>query len=376
MADGTFDGFSELVGERARDSRHIENACDVLDELPCTDLLSLLTISSEVRSGSVSHRDVVTGNRFHAPATLSQKDFHWLEGIVFDASDCLEFVELSPLQPFGINHVVAGTNQKNVVSALRRSEVNADATTALFRLALQRHLDDASAADVRLGSNVRTVRAQQFDADTKFLPHFKVFGEVSVGKQGEEYGKREIEALATHLDTEVGIIDAVVASDRSKVANMHTSIGNLVFLYDLVEQERVDLEEVRRNTANPAYSLVEANDLDMPEYVKLDDPNLIQVLNDLGIKRGIKIVDKLLGIMRESMPGLLSRVDLHLGRIAGVGYYRHLAYKVTATNTEGLTIPIADGGTTDWATKVTSNKQLFTVTSGIGTELMGQYLIT
>lgn len=376
MTGETFSGFSDLAGHRISDDPRVEQACNTLDELSCTDLSSLLTITSHVRSKSATMHDLIEGNRFHVPATVNQRDLHWVEGVIMKSSEDIDFVELSPLQPFGINSVLAGTNQKNVVSALRRSEVNADATTALFRVALNKFLESPDKEDIRVASNTRTVRAQTFDPGTKFLPHFKVFGEVTVGTQSSDYGLREVEALVRHLGTEVDIMEKLAVSEKSEIKDTKISIGNLVFFHDLAEQGRINTEDARRNTANSSYSLVQANVLDIPEYMPLDSPTLEKDLKDFGLKRGLKILAKLRAALQEQRPDLFARTNLHLGRIAGTGYYRHVCYKMTATNYNELTIPIADGGTTDWATKCTSNKQLFSVSSGIGTELVAQHLIS
>lgn len=378
MASETFTSMSRFAGSRISDNSHLETACETLDELPCTDLLSMLTVISQTRSNSVTLREVIDGNRFHAPSNVSPRDFHWLEGIILDSvADNLEFVELSPLQPFGINRMLAGTNQKNIVSALRRSEVDADATTALFRIALQKYIkSEPMSDDVRIGSNVRTVRAQIFDSSTNFLPHFKVFGEVTVGKQSERYGSQEVKTLTDHLCTEVDVLDKVAASERSNAEELRISIGNLALLSDLISQGRVDIDEARRNTINPDYSLIEANGLDIPEYVDFSTPDLSSTLTDLGFKHGRKITEKMRQSLEDQRPDLLSRIRLHLGRVAGIGYYKHLCYKIEATNREGVGLPVADGGSTGWAAKVTNNKQLYTVTSGIGTELVCQYLLS
>lgn len=378
MSSETYETFSKFAGARVKNDDRLEQVCEVIDELPCTDLLSLLTIASGKRSSSVSISDIMNGNRFHEPSTVSQRDFHWLEGQIMDSFDeDVEFVDLSPLQPFGINKTLANTNQKNVVSTLRRSEANADATTALFRVAMQRFGSLPDGRDfVRIASNVRTVRAQTFDEDTKFLPHFKVFGEASVGKQNGQFGSRELELLIEHLGTEVDIIDKLASSERSNIAEIQISLGNLALLGDLANRGGIDIDEARRNTINPGYNLIDEQQLDIPEYLSLDTPEIGKVLKGMGFKRGVKITEIVKQKIDEKCPDLLPRIKLHLGRIAGIGYYKHICYKITASNSQDIKIPIADGGTTDWATKVSQNKQLFSVVSGIGTELACQHLIT
>ncbi|MCL5113187.1 MAG: hypothetical protein M1554_01755 [Patescibacteria group bacterium] len=378
MSSETYESLSKFAGTRVKNDNRLEQTCEVIDELPCNDLLSLLTIASEKRSATVSTHDIMNGNRFHEPSLVSQRDFHWLEGVIMDSlDDNVDFVELSPLQPFGINKVLANTNQKNIVSTLRRSEANSDATTALFRVALQRFGSLLYGGDfVRIASNIRTVRAQTFDKNTKFLPHFKVFGEASVGKQNSQFGSRELDLLLEHLGTEVDIIDKLASSERSNISNIQIRLGNLALLEDLANRGRVNIDEARRNTISPDYNLINEQKIDIPEYISLATPAIGTALKAMGFKRGVKITEIVKQKIEEKRPDLIPRIQLHLGRIAGIGYYKHICYKIAASNNQDINIPIADGGTTGWATKVSQDKQLFSVVSGIGTELVCQYLIT
>lgn len=377
MPGETFRTFSQFAGKRVANDPELEQACDVIDNLPCTDLLSLLTVASHTRSAQVSPRELIDGNRFHRSSNVPQRDFHWLEGVIHDAiGEEIDFVELSPLQPFGINRQLADTNQKNIVSALRRSEANADATTALFRIALQRYASGIDGAEgLRIATNTRTVRAQSFGENTSFLPHFKVFGQVSVGSQSEDYGSKELEAIVDHMGSEIDIMDKLATSERSNIKNIDICVGNIALLGDLIDKGIVDAVEARQNTSNPDYSFIKQNNLDIPEYLSLSENDVIKNLKELGFQRGVKVTEKLKQNIETLRPDILPKVRLHLGRVAGIGYYRHICYKLTAENNDGV-IPIADGGSTDWATKITGNKQLYTVTSGIGTELVCQYLLT
>jgi len=108
-----------LDGHRAPE---LAEACNVLDALSCSDLQSVLTLMSERRARQVNARSVVSGNRFHQPAEVSQRRFHEVEAVIFAMLEDVEFVELSPVQPFGINTVLADISAKNVVSALRGCE--------------------------------------------------------------------------------------------------------------------------------------------------------------------------------------------------------------------------------------------------------------
>jgi hypothetical protein len=375
MDSSTFEGYSKLVGVRSESDPRLEAACEVIDDMSCSDMLSLLTVVSDVRSKQVTPQEAVRGNRFHEPSSVSQQSFHTLESRIFDCLPGVPFVELSPLQPFGINTALAGNNEKNVIAGLRRSETNADATTALFRVAMQKFTEAADDRTVLVATNVRIARAQRFDDNTRFLPHFKVFGEASVGVQGPRFGQAEVETLTDHLAREVKIIDAAQELSSGRLAAVNIAIGNVLFMRELVALNLVDGEEIRKNTANPSYQVFAAAELDIPTSIALDQQNLTDTIKGFGFRKGLSVLNLFRDTVSERYPELMPRLTLDLGRIAGAGYYRHMAYKITATSDEGVILPLADGGTNDWAKKSTGNKQLFSVTSGVGTELLCSYFL-
>lgn len=351
------------------------SAQDAIDRLSCSDLLTLLTVVSDQRSGQVSIPAAARGNRFNEPSSVSQRDFHWLEGIVHQSiGEDVDFVELSPLQPFGLNKALAGINQKNVVSTLKRSEVNADVTTALLRVALERHKHGNSGEPVRLASNTRITRGQVFEEGSKFLPHFKIFGQVSIGAQERGDNTGELETIVSHLSSEVDIMDAVKATDRSRIDNLQIRIGSMAFLQGLINDGKVDSEDLRRHTYSEGYSYIAVNQLDIPETLPFRN-GVGDQLQELGLKQEVRLMQRFADILELRRPDVFDRAQLYLGRTAGVGYYKHICYDLAATNDSGVTIPVADGGSTSWAALATNNRAMYTVASAIGTELALQHLV-
>lgn len=350
-----------LDGHRASE---LAEACDVLDALSCSDLQSVLTLMSERRARQVNARSVVTGNRFHQPAEVSQRRFHEVEAVIFAMLEDVEFVELSPVQPFGINTVLADISAKNVVSALRGCEVNADATTALFRVALARQ--EATADPVRLAANVRTVRAQAFDPGSKLLPHFKVFAQVSVGRQGPHYGDAELRALARHLVCELAVLHAVFDAFAVADVRLDVSIGNVLFSRELAEAGVIDVPRSGR----AAHTVT-----DIPERLPFGADDLGGTLRDLGFNRGVKVTELFREIIAADAPELLPRLWLDLRRRYGVGYYQHICYKIAAFHPVVGRVPLSDGGTTNWPQTALGHRRLFCAASGVGTELLCRHLI-
>jgi hypothetical protein len=53
-------------------------------------------------------------------------------------------------------------------------------------------------------------------------------------------------------------------------------------------------------------------------------------------------------------------------------YYHGLRFTITAEGPDGQQLPISDGGAFDWLTRLTSNRKLAFVASGLGTQLVAQ----
>ncbi len=375
-ASDSYAKLKEIFGD-SRDARHpnLELACEVFGELPYSDLLTWLTLETNQRSEAVSIPTAIRGNRFNEPSSVSQRDFHWLEGIIHQSvGEDIDFVELSPLQPFGINKALAGINQKNVVSTLKRSEVNADITTALLRVALARYTQNSLSEPVRLASNTRVTRGQVFEEGSKFLPHFKIFGQVSIGAHEKGNNTGELETIVSHLASEVDVLGAIKATGRSRIDNLEVRIASTAFLRGLIHDGKVDSEDLRRHTYSEGYSYITVNQLDIPETLQFSS-GIGDSLQELGLKQEVRLMQRFADILERRRPDIFDRAQLYLGRTAGIGYYKHICYDLAATNDTGVTVPVADGGSTVWAASATRNKSMYTVASAIGTELVLQHLV-
>ena len=367
----TFEAYQQFDPSRAERLTGLQQACDTLDNLACSDLTSVLTVMSDVRGAEVTPNAVVNGNRFHEPSAVSQRDYHWIDGLIINACDTdVDIVELSPLQPFGTNKLLADTNQKNVVSTARNSEANADIATALFRVGIKRFTEQSKTnSSVTVASSARLVRAQTYKG-SKFLPHFRMFGEVTVGSHGEE-----LDYLADHMGSKVDIINTIAASERSLIDGVDTKIANLGLLNDLVRRGVVDADELKHNVRNPNYNFIAEQGLDIPEFLPLDTPDLAGALKDLGFERGVGVMANMKLALERKRPDLVPKTRLHLGRIASNGYYKHICFDVSATNAEGETFSVAGGGSTDWALKTRQRKGIATVVSTVSTDQICRNLI-
>lgn len=372
----TFETLSGFSGGKRIINKYegVDVLCDRLDDMKPADLTTILMLVSAQKASEASMGSIVEGSHFSAPSPLDPRKLHAAQGIIYDVLKDVDFIGLAPLQPEGTSHMLAGTNQKNIMPALRRNEVNSDATTSLFREAYNRSLLIGHSSDVRVATNVRITRVQQFNPKTGFLPHFSMFAQVSVGEEKQDRNdamSTELSTLAVHLGSEVAILDAV-ASHSGNVDALDVQVGNILLTEDIIKRYDIDREEVRRRTQDPDFSLLEqASGIEIPDDVSLSSSSIIEDLREAGFTRGLGLVEKFKNYLELRDTALLERVRLDLGRVAGIGYYNNLCYKIHATNQNGLTLPLVDGGTTDWVQKVDPRlKQHFTVGSGIGTELL------
>ena len=308
--------------------------------------------------------DLIKTNRFVIPSEVPQRSYAKVESLFYDYFDEVDFVELSPLQPLGINHVLAKTDGKNAIPTIRGQEVISDATTALFMEAYNRYMDSTSNLK-RLATHVRTVRPQIFNKESRFLPHFKVFAEVSVGRQTSPFGAREVATIATHLTDELTMLDTICSCLPNRVIGINAYISNQIFAREIARKLGDSIDSLHlMDSARKVWE-----DLKMPRHLSLD-VDLISVLETLGFNKGLKITKMFLDELNGR--GFNSRhvkFVFDLSRTEGINYYKHIAYKITAIRDDDLELPLADGGSNDWGTKMSHDKQIFTVSSGIGTEL-------
>jgi len=125
-------------------------------------------------------------------------------------------VQLSPLVPLGTASILGPVAQNNVITTMQLCEIVADPTNALALVAAlqRRRLRDKSAVS-RLSTIQRVARAKELDAPGA-LPHFSVFGLVSVGP--DRGGRRfEVEELTNQLRLLVKVINQVHPACQIKI---------------------------------------------------------------------------------------------------------------------------------------------------------------
>ncbi|WP_128547386.1 hypothetical protein [Larkinella soli] len=251
-------------------------------------------------------------NRFVKPVDLDFMRFRELETAVLNVFAAFRFQpqELSPVSALGSCSVVAPADQKKILSALRGTEVLADATNALAL-----HIADLKqtgrwkpgdpSEQLRLSAVHRHVRTPMV-VHAGHTPHFKIGCLVSAGRDTGDF-RFEMQSVAEHL-----------------------SVLTAVFR-DTLKAENLRFKFMTRGG--------------------YDDP--------------VRLLER----VRDHICSQRSDVPITLDTEPATSntYYKGLQYKALIT-VRGQEIEIGDGGFVDWTQQFLQNRKERLMTSGIGVE--------
>ncbi|GAB3910130.1 hypothetical protein GCM10028803_49320 [Larkinella knui] len=286
------------------------------EELTPSELNSLLLEVFRRQTGRLSPAELLQQyqkNRFVKPADTDFMALHALETRLLQIFETFRFkaVELSPVAPLGCCSVVATADQQKILSALRGTEVLADATNALALhvadLKKSGQWKPVSATDqLRFSAIQRHVRTPKV-AIPGHTQHFKIGCLVSSGRDTGSF-EFERESMAEHL--------AVMTA----------------LLRDALQVDALRFKFIRRS-GNADGRLL--------EQVK---NHILQLRNDLVIET-------------ETTPSRENQ------------YYKGLQYKILIT-VRGQEYEIGDGGFVDWTQQLLQNKKERFLITGLGVEML------
>lgn len=367
--------------QRITESTGADSLIEKLSSLSHKDWQSLLLYTFEERVNGFSLNRILTQSqmsRFAQPCAISQRRIINLEYLATQIlPQEFDMIELSPVVPLGTNHILAGTNQKNVLSTSRNLEVVADPTTALaLECAKRRSLltQDSSADDqwIRLASIQRNLRLQNFEKIPGFVPHFKILALETAGHTMSKTSF-EISSLLEHMSYYLQLILAL-AQAGYEFQEVAVYFSNIKIVEKIMQKYRLDRNKARKETQNPTFSLFSA--INIPFAGQIEDIHALdqELQFDLEIKYFVdrlkKIRDQVIVPLADKSNNISWLFDLE--RIAGIGYYTDLCFKITAKNQNGTTFPLADGGFVNWIQKLLLSKKECLLISGIGLDIILQ----
>jgi len=181
----------------------------LVEGLSASEFNSLMLEILRLRSERISCADLLRNfnkNRFTQPTSLDpirllETEANWLkQAKESDFSPIL----LSPVSPLGTCATVAKVNQNNVISALRHTEVVADATNVLALQLASDFKKTPQSNTLRYATVHRHVRAQHYD-NPNFTAHFGIFCLTSAGKDSGSFDFELAEANR-HIDLIVNLL--------------------------------------------------------------------------------------------------------------------------------------------------------------------------
>jgi hypothetical protein len=320
---------------------------DLVDALgsriPPTDLQSLLLAVARQRSVRRTPADLLRQygrDRTVAPAAADGRTLARLATMALDAAPEFDAIELSPVEPLGLNTVLGQIDQNNVLASVRGSEVVADPTSTLaLEAALRRR---GGSPRVRLCTCCRVLRLQPFDAAPGFLQHFRLFALITAGRSEPDNGF-EVSAACEHVGAHLRVIAAARTLGRELDAVV------------------VRVSDTQLHAALLARGVAPKPDVGRPrEAMPADHADALAS----PLRRLERAVDALDAVVRE-LPGTRLLVDL--SRTHAVAYYHGLQISIDL-KVDGTPTSVADGGSVDWAGRLLSNRREQLFTSGIGLE--------
>jgi hypothetical protein len=254
----------------------------------------------------------------------------------FDAVPDYDAVELAPVEPVGLNSVLAGIDQNNVLATVRATEVVADPTVALALQAAWRRRQGVDV--VRMCAAHRVLRQQAFDPPA--LQHFHIFAFVTAARSQSDH-RSEVDAMAEHVRAHL----AITAAARELGA--------------AIEQTVVRISDTAVHAATRAGVAVKA-DVSSPRDAI--PPDLARRLG-----RRMRRLEAAIETLIPIVAGFDSRLLVDLTRTDGIRYYDGLQLRIDAT-WKGEEHEVADGGSVDWAARLLSDRRERLFTSGMGLE--------
>jgi hypothetical protein len=310
--------MSSVIVDKILERAGEAHVLSVLSEnLSGTELNSLLLEVFNQRTSRQSPAQLLKhyqSNRFVKPADLPMLELKQAElDLLKIFQKCLfEPIELSPVAVLGTCSVVAPADQKKILSALRGTEVLADATNAIAL-----HISDLKkqkvwslknpAEKLRFATIQRHVRTQSISGKG-FTPHFKIGCMVTSGSDEGNFGF-EKEALTEHI---------------------------------------LVMKEIFRG------------------YYKADQLSFRLVCRG-GYANSIKLAGEIKRFVQQHYPE--TAIEVVETSEKEIGYYKGIQYKADIKWGD-KTFEIGDGGFVDWTQQLLQNKKERLLITGFGFDFM------
>jgi hypothetical protein len=339
------------------------------EEIALSDLQSLLMHVYQARTAKSSESDLRrgAGRGLVAASKVDARLLNEFDKTAFQIGAEFEAIELSPVGPLGLNHVLGRIDQNNVLTTIRSAEVLGDPTTALALECWRRRKDQSrggSGEAVRLCCSQRLVRLQPFD-EPGYSPHFRLFALVSAGRDTGSHAF-EIQHLGEHIRFYLRLF-AALNSQGFSFREPLVEISDTAVVEALLRESGIAVEElrqsVRAHVLGGSERFLAERGVILPEAI--EDPAQ-ELPRGAPHHRLARLKTELIDKLRPEFPDTQFRFNL--ARLEGLSYYQGLCLRISSVAPDGNRYPITDGGFTDWTARLSENRKERLLATGIGSE--------
>lgn len=305
------------------------------------------------------------------PSKIDPRIYNEISNIFFDTvGNDFECIELSPINPFGLNSTLTATNQNNVLSAVRNSEMVSDSSISMA-LECAYRIKILKMNNINLASSTRILRTQNYGTGKKthWSQHFRACSLISSFRNS---GNNMFESLILQLDNWLDVIENLTENLNIKQINLNLCFIPLI--KEILEFYKIDLNNVLSNTVNPNYDIFQIYNISLPNVISDNSNNnlltneenyLISIRNTFNMLNNNII--KPLKIKHKNIT-----FNLQLNRKSGLTYYDNICYEIEVVFKDNKTLVLVDGGINDWIGKILSDAKEKCITSGMGLEYLGK----
>lgn len=307
----------------------------------------------------------------YQPSKIDPRIYNEISDIFFNTvCNDFECIELSPINPFGLNASLTSTNQNNVLSSARGSEVISDSSISMA-LECAYRIKKLKVNKINLASSTRLLRTQNYGNGKKnhWSQHFRACSLVSSFRN---INNNMFQLLHLQLNNWLNVIENL--KESLDIEQITLNLCFIPLVKEIHQTYDIDLKNILSNTVNPNYDIFEKFSVPLPNNIENPkDIDLIKTKKDylLSIRNIYNVFyNKLIIPLKASHKKV--RFNLQLNRKSGLTYYDDICYEIAVSFKNGKSLVLVDGGINDWISKLLSDSKEKCITSGMGLEYIGK----
>lgn len=311
----------------------------------------------------------------YAPSAISQRELCEFQQLYYQIlPKDWDTVELPPIMPLGVCAGMTGLGQNQRLSTIRAAEVISDSTLAMAIVAALRRKEYMKREDtmfdtVSLSTFHRLLRLQKFDADKPWKQHFEILGTLTAGRQP---GKNNFvhDTIFRHVRMWIQFMHKL-NTDKYCYRNLLFTFSSIPLMEWILDHWNVSPQLVRSNSLHSSFRYFKECGIPLPTRVDSCRELEESLLSDPAGRRVYKALcrfeEMVLLPLRAEFPEVAFQYEVD--RKLGFGYFSGICFHGFAENVAGVRFDLIDGGSSDWAAKLLSDKKELMVSSSFGVEV-------